>query len=110
MLYIARGRYNENNQREDGHASLIVGYSTVFANGLMSYRYIIYDPWPAYEIDPWDAPQITHGQSYLASYAWICNSNNGILGDPNNDKKIWEGFIVVDEVCPITTVDPVWNS
>lgn len=112
VLYITRGWYTPNNQKMDGHASTIVGYSTVFINGSMSYRYIVYDPNPRPEDkpNPWDAPQITFGQSYLASYAWICNGSNGLLGDPPPDIGIWDGYIVVEEARPSTTVNPVWNS
>lgn len=110
VVYITRGWYALNNARNSGHAYAIVGYSTIFVNGSMSYRYIIYDPWPASEPDPWETPQTTTGQSYLASYTWICNGRSRLPGDPTSDIGIWEGYIVLEEAHPGTTIDPFWNS
>ena len=109
VVYITRGWYELNNQRNSGHAYAIVGYSTIFENGSMSYRYIVYDPWPASEPAPWNTPQTTTGQSYLASYTWICNGRSRLFGDPARDTGIWEGYIVLEEAHPETTIDPFLN-
>lgn len=110
ILFISRGNYYSSNRRNGGHALAIVGYTTSFINGIIDYRYFVYDPWPSSEPDPWDTPVITAGQAYLASYTWICNGRNRLSNDPLNDIGIWEGYIILKDAHPGATVDCIWNS
>ena len=104
---ILRGIYDENNIRDHGHFTTIVGYTTVFIDGVLKLRFIMYDPDPWVQPNPWATPVITAGQTKIVSYQWISNSNNiteDELIDPDNG--IWDGFVVVqtdysdDEIIP----------
>lgn len=106
VIYISRSEYTENNERRYGHAYVIVGYTTEYSNGVLQYNYILYDPWPESEPDPWDSPEITSGQSYAKSYQWICNSRKA---GAQSENKIWDGLMVVATTYAGNTLDSDWN-
>ena len=109
VIYITRGWYNLENNRNSGHAYAIIGYSTIFNNGSINYRFYIYDPWPAQEPSDWDAPVITSGQSYFCSYTWLRNGRNRYADDPASDIGIWESFIAVSSSLTANTIAPQFN-
>lgn len=106
VIYISRGEYNEDNERDGGHAYVIVGYTTVYSNGALRYNYILYDPWPKNVPNPWDSPRVTIGQNYIRSYQWICN---GRKSNTYSDNKIWDGIVVVTTTYAANTLDSDWN-
>ena len=84
VIYIARGTYI-NSVRAGGHAMVIVGYTTEFVNEEMKYRYIINNPWPATEPNPWNYPIITNGQIETLSFEWICNGHHAQNGEQQDN-------------------------
>jgi hypothetical protein len=111
VVFIGRGVYNSTG-RERGHATVIVGYTTLFINGNLQYRYIIYDPWPDPKPNPWNSPIITNGQPTTASYQWICNGQNGygVNTDHYPDYSVWDGFVVVQTSYSGNVLDPIRNQ
>jgi hypothetical protein len=61
VLWIARGKYSTVKGLEEGHATVVVGYTSSYTNGTIQYNYIIFDPWPPekYKIDEWSSPVTT---------------------------------------------------
>lgn len=108
VVFIARGKYDENNVRKSGHATLIIGYTTVIVNGTLQYRYIIYDPYPNPKPSPWSSSQATTGQVLTQSYAWICNGQNALNGEKTNE-YIWDQYIVVETAYSDNTISMVYN-
>ncbi len=108
VIYIGRGRYNLNNQRISGHATVIVGYSTTFNAGQLNCSYIIFDPWPQNETNAWTTIETRMGQAYNRSYQWICNGNHEVSGEESDD-GIWDKFIVVAPDYSYELLDPDWN-
>ena len=94
VIYIGRASKKDDGTWWNGHASLIVGYTTIYMNGSMEYRYIIYDPWPAELPNPWKNSTVTDGQKLERSYDWLCNGQNQT--DGTNDTRIWYRYIVVE--------------
>ena len=109
VIYIARAQYVYGD-RWDGHASTIIGYTSIYSNGVLQYRYMIYDPWPAYEPIPWDSSVITSGQFVIKSYQWICNGRSGLSDDGSADNKVWDRFVVVQTSYSSEIIEPFWNS
>ncbi len=111
VVFIGRGVYGASG-REGGHATVIVGYTTMFINGNLQYRYIIYDPWPNPQPDPWNSSIITNGQTTTASYQWICNGQNGygVNTDHDPDYSVWDGFVVVQTSYSGNILDPIRNQ
>ena len=108
-VFITRSWY-DGTTRTGGHSILIIGYVTKTVNNEVQYRYIIYNPWPASEPDPWDSPTVTSGQSYLRSYQWICNGLNALPDDGGTDHGIWEGYVTVVTSYSNDSVLPIWNE
>lgn len=95
VVCILRGWYPDG-ARDGGHFTAIVGYTTIFINGNLQHRFIVYDPWPNPEPSSWTAPVITDGQIKTVSYQWICNGQNAqSVMDSDVDTGRWEGFVVV---------------
>lgn len=107
-IEITRSWYR-GTSRTGGHCYAVVGYTTVFVNGSLQYRYMIYNPWPNPEPYPWNSPVVTTGQAYTRSYQWICNGKNAVSGEPT-DTGIWEGFVTVVTSYSNQTLMPIWNS
>lgn len=108
VVYIGRGHYDINNVRHGGHATLIVGYTTISVNGTLQYRYIINDPWPASAPSSWNSPEITTGQIKIRSYQWICNGRNAL--DSNHaDDGIWDRYVVVETDYSDNALSLVYN-
>lgn len=109
-VHIARGWYDKDNVRSDGHAYVIVGYSTFVENRTLQYEYVIFDPWPAIPPNPWPStPTATTGNILQRSYEWICNGRNVTIGD-GMDTGIWDGFIVVKTDYSDYVLPPKWNE
>ncbi len=109
-IYIARGHYTLTNVRNGGHATLIVGYIVVEESGVAKNRFIIYDPWPENEPDPWTYyVSSTDGQMIIKSYEWICNGRNGDVPTDGLDDGIWDRVIVVETSYSSSCLSPVWN-
>lgn len=108
VIYIARGTYI-NSVRAGGHAMVIVGYTTEFVNEEMKYRYIINNPWPATEPNPWNYPIITNGQIETLSFEWICNGHHAQNGE-QQDNGIWDQYLVVNTNYSGNAMTPVWSD
>ena len=109
VIYIRRGQYpNGGTTRVGGHATLIYGYTQQTVNGVVQYRYKIYDPWPANNTTFGSA---NTGQVRTWSYAKICNGRNAITANSEEtpDNSIWDGFVVVQTSYSGNTITPVWN-
>lgn len=111
VVYIARGHYSLSNVRNGGHATLIVGYTTVFVNGSMQYRFKINDPWPLSEPTEWPDNYVdsTTGQVLIRSYQWICNGRTGTASTDIIDDGIWDRYVVVTTSYSSSVLTPVWN-
>ena len=108
VIYIARAEYI-NSLRYNGHATLIIGYTTKFVNGEMIYRYIVNDPWPASVPNPWSLPLLTNGQIEKLSYDWICNGHHAQVGEQQDD-RIWDRYVVVNTNYSGNTMTPVFDD
>ena len=108
VIYIARAEYI-NSLRYNGHATLIIGYTTKFVNGEMIYRYIVNDPWPASVPNPWSLPLLTNGQIEKLSYDWICNGHHAQAGEQQDD-RIWDRYVVVNTNYSGNTMTPVFDD
>ncbi|MBQ3120760.1 MAG: RICIN domain-containing protein, partial [Peptococcaceae bacterium] len=109
VMYIARGLYVDG-ARWGGHATIIIGYTSVYLNGVLQCRYMIYDPWPANPPDPWDSPVITNGQFIIRSYQWKCNGRTGLIDDGGTDNRVWDRYVVVQTSYSSETIEPFWQS
>jgi hypothetical protein len=90
--------------------TLIVGYIVVEESGVAKNRFIIYDPWPENEPDPWTYyVSSTDGQMIIKSYEWICNGRNGDVPTDGLDDGIWDRVIVVETSYSSSCLSPVWN-
>ena len=96
VLYISRGHYTEFNERRKGHAYVIAGYTTNVVDATIEYQFVLINPYPAEEPNPWDTATQTTAQVEIRSYQWIRNGrkvpNSTLLGDDG----IWDGFIVAE--------------
>lgn len=109
VIYISRYQCNINNEPQSGHATVIVGYITLFIDGALQYRYIIYDSAPEILRSDWPEPIATiQGQKYYRSYEWICNGRNDVSLD-DGDKGIWTNYFAVATIHSNNGVEPVWN-
>lgn len=107
-VVILRGWYPNGVNRDGGHFTCIVGYTTVFVDGELQYRYYLYNPWPNPKPTPWDSPIITTGQVFIVSYEWICNGQNALSEkDWAPDKGAWDGVVVVNTSYASNTISPV---
>lgn len=101
VLYIARGKYNSNNFRISGHATVIVGYTAEYSNGSLIYSFVIYDPWPNEQPYPWDSPQATDGTVEIKLYQQICDENAGY-----GNTWVWEQTVAVATAYSSDTISP----
>lgn len=107
VVYISRGQYSSPNKRDNGHATLIVGYTMLFSDGELEYKYIIYDPWTDALIGAPASP--ISEQIYVRSYQWICNAQASVVDGAKGDEGIWDRFIVVKTAYSNDTVLPQWS-
>jgi len=107
VIFIGRGYYSAEGDRREGHASLIVGYTTVYLNGLMEYRYLIYDPWPATPPNSWETPVVTQGRRLVRSYGWICSGVGTSSELPDN--FIWDTYVVFETTYAGDNLPPKYN-
>lgn len=108
VVYIARGHYSISNNRNGGHATAVIGYTTEFNNGNFEYKFVINDPWPNPSPFPTSTPLITNGQLRIVSYDWICNGRKGLNGDPSDD-GIWDKYMVVQTGYSQNEYSPIYN-
>ena len=113
ILYISRGHFDGDGDRNGGHASVIIGYTTSVVDGELVYQYIILDPYPENEPNPWPSePDPTiEGHEYTASYQWISYVYLGVAPDDFWPADIWVGFMTAQEeyIADLTTLPIVYN-
>ena len=134
VVWIGRHPY-ENGKQSEGHATVIVGYTTEFIQGAIQYYYIILDPDPQLNSEEetdseddtdtegdtnaeddtdsepeinWDHLENYTAQMYNRSYQWICNGLKG-LPEEDEDDKIWDWIVVVDPDQALNTLSPYFN-
>ncbi len=101
------GRYvYANNSPQSAHAYVISGYTSVFNNGSINYKYFILNPWPQNLPNPWNAQQEYDGQLHTWTHQQICNGVNFPTNDENSE-KIWCWSITVNTSYSGDTIDPV---
>ena len=104
VLYISRGWYTFGNVRNGGHAYLIYGYTKEIVNGTVEIRFLIRDPYPTTEPNPWNSPEVTTGETHLWLYSTLCNGRS-----TTEDNGIWEGYVVVTTDYSSDTISPIYN-
>lgn len=105
VVYIARGWYDSNNNRDGGHTYVIYGYTKEFINNETQINFLIRNPTPPTIPDNWEnVPVQTVGTTKLWLYTDICN------GQINNiDDGIWDKYVVVSTDYSSDTISPVFN-
>ena len=81
-VIITRGFYDENNERTNGHATVIYGFRLDGAN----VSFMINDPWPAVS-NPW--PTNNTGQRYERLYVQILDGNFGSVDNGRWERSIY---------------------